>query len=243
MLRYLVNFLYPPRCSGCNRRIPADSTRRVCHRCVASIEPLHEPLCAVCGIPAGADSPDDEWCRACAASPPHFTRARAITSYRAVDENGEMRPLPAMIRRHKYGPDQSLSRSIAEYLDGRIPFAGKDYDLIIPVPLHSARLRWRGFNQAALLADAVARRLACPTNFSTLARVVATIPQTSQSHGERRLNVRSAFAVRRPQAVANRRVLLVDDVMTTGATVDECSRILLRAGARRVDVFTLARAL
>jgi ComF family protein len=242
MLRYLVNFFYPPRCSGCDRRMPADSIRRVCHECVASIEPLRVPLCAVCGIPTSAEAADNEWCDACAGSPPHFARARAITSYRAVDENGETQPLPSMIRRHKYGPNQSLSRALAEYLDGRIPFAGKDYDLIIPVPLHSGRLRWRGFNQAALLADAVARRLDCPTNFSTLLRVTATTPQTWQSHGERRVNVRSAFAVKRPQAVANRRILLVDDVMTTGATVDECSRILLRAGARRVDVFTLARA-
>ena len=173
-------------------------------------------------------------------SPPHFTRARAITSYRAV-ENGEMRPLPSIIRRHKYGPNQSLSRSLAEYLDGRIPFAGEDYDLVIPVPLHPGRLRWRGFNQATLLADAVARRIDCPPNFSALARVIATPPQTRKTTASA-YKCPTAFAVRRPQAVANRRILLIDDVMTTGATVDECSRILLRAGARRVDVFTLARA-
>lgn len=177
--------------------------------------------------------------RACADSPPHFSRARAITGYHSLDDEDE--PVPSMIRRHKYGLDQSLGRALAECLGERIPFVGEDYDLVVPVPLHPARLRWRGFNQAALLADAVAQRLARPIRCTTLTRVVATQPQTSQDRRQRRLNVRAAFAVKRPELVVNRRVLLVDDVMTTGATADECSRTLLRAGARRVDVFTLAR--
>ncbi len=146
-----------------------------------------------------------------------------------------------MIRRHKYGLDQSLGHALAECLSDRIPFAGEDFDVIIPVPLHLARLRWRGFNQAALLAQAVAQRLDRPILATTLLRVVGTPPQTSQDHRQRRRSVHAAFAVKQPLLVANRRILLVDDVMTTGATADECSRMLLRAGARRVDVFTLAR--
>lgn len=242
MLRYLINFFYPPRCSACIQRLPLDAGRRVCTECLARIEPLREPLCAVCGIPMGAElAGGSEWCPTCAASPPHFSRARAITSYRSLDD--QTQPVPSIIRRHKYGLDQSLSRALAECLGDRLPFAGKDYDVVIPVPLHRTRLRWRGFNQAALLGGAVARRLGRPIEVSTLVRVLATPPQTAQDRRQRHLNVRAAFAVKRPRLVANRRVLLVDDVMTTGATADECARMLLRAGARRVNVFTLARVL
>jgi ComF family protein len=124
-----------------------------------------------------------------------------------------------------------------------LPLDGGDYDLIMPVPLHPSRLRWRGFNQAALLGNAVARRLGRPLDAGSLVRVRETDPQTGKNMRERRQNIRDAFAIRRPARIANRRVLLVDDVMTTGATVDECARTLLAAGARRVDVLTLARAL
>jgi ComF family protein len=240
MLRYFLNFFYPPRCSACLERLTVESGKRLCGGCLARIEPLPEPLCVICGIPMDPALPaGGDCCRACADSPPHFSRARAITGYHSLDD--EDQPVPSMIRRHKYGLDQSLGHALAECLGGRIPFVGEDYDLVVPVPLHPARLRWRGFNQAALLADAVAQCLDRPIRCTTLTRVVATQPQTSRDRRQRHLNVRAAFAVKRPELVANRRVLLVDDVMTTGATADECSRTLLRAGARRVDVFTLAR--
>lgn len=151
--------------------------------------------------------------------------------------------LPALIRRHKYGLDQSLAHALAECLSNPLPLDGSDYDLIMPVPLHRVRLRWRGFNQAALLGDAIARRLKRPFDAGSLIRIRETDPQTGKSMRERRQNIRDAFVIRRPARIANRRVLLVDDVMTTGATVDECARTLLAAGARRVDVLTLARAL
>jgi len=114
---------------------------------------------------------------------------------------------------------------------------------VIAVPLHWRRLWWRGFNQAALLAAEIAGRLELALDTSALVRVRWTAPQTARDHDERRRNVRRAFAVRHAPRVAGRRILLVDDVMTTGATADECARTLIGAGARRVDVFTLARVL
>jgi ComF family protein len=240
MLHYLINFLYPPRCAACEMRLPPESARRVCTDCLTRIAPLRAPLCDVCGIPLQPELANvNEWCPPCTASPPHFSRARALTTYSSLDDETQF--VSSMIRRHKYGLDQSLGHALAECLSDRIPFAGEDFDVIIPVPLHLARLRWRGFNQAALLAQAVAQRLDRPILATSLLRVVGTPPQTSQDHRQRRRSVHAAFAVKRPLLVANRRILLVDDVMTTGATADECSRMLLRAGARRVDVFTLAR--
>jgi ComF family protein len=241
MLRYVINFLYPPRCAGCERRLPLERRQRLCATCLAGIERLPEPLCAVCGVPLTASGVSG-WCGRCAESPPHFGRARAIARYRA-DADEETQMLPALIRRHKYGLDQSLAHALAECLSDPLPLDGADYDVVMPVPLHRARLRWRGFNQAALLGNAIARQLERPLDAGSLVRVRETDPQTGKSMRERRSNIHNAFAIRRPARIANRRILLVDDVMTTGATVDECARALLEAGARRVDVLTLARAL
>ncbi|HVC45501.1 MAG TPA: ComF family protein [Candidatus Binataceae bacterium] len=243
MLHYLVNFLYPPRCPGCGARLPVDTTARVCTPCLAGIEPIPAPFCAVCGVPldAGANA-DSRWCDDCVEAPPHFGRARAVARYSSRGEN-DSGTVASIIRRHKYGLDQSLAHALAECLGNELPLPAADYDLVIPVPLHSSRLRWRGFNQAAMLAIAVGRRGGRTVDLKSLVRVRATPPQTMQNQRDRRANLRDAFAVRRPARVANRGILLIDDVMTTGATANECARTLLAAGARRVDVLTLARAL
>ena len=239
MLRYLLNFLYPPRCAACDTSLPIDTMRRVCVGCIAAVEPPRAPLCLICGAPLGA-SAENEQCDHCRAARPAFDWACAIARY-SSGPDGENR-VAALLRRHKYGLDQSLGRALAEYLDAASALTPGAYDVIIPVPLHRARLRWRGFNQAALLGAALARRLACPLDVATLARVRSTPPQTARDRTQRARNVHRAFTVRRPTRVAGRRVLLVDDVMTTGATADECARVLRVAGARRIDVFTLARA-
>ena len=208
---------------------------------------MPEPLCEVCGIPLAVIHPDAhdaeaiEWGTNCRTAPPDFTRARAVVRYRHDAGDDEREVVPSIIRRHKYGLDQSLAYALAECLGDQLPLDA-EYDVVIPVPLHRGRLRWRGFNQAAMLAVAVAGRLGRPLDLSTLTRVRPTPPQTMQNRAERSKNLRRAFAVRRPARVANRRILLIDDVMTTGATADECARTLIAAGARRVDVLTLARA-
>jgi len=148
-----------------------------------------------------------------------------------------------MIRRHKYGPDQALGRALGECLRELSPLIDDDYDVVVPVPLHHRRLRWRGFNQAALLAAEVAQLLDCRLDTTSLVRIVATAPQTANDLETRRRNVRRAFAVKRSDRIANLRVLLIDDVMTTGATANECARTLRNAGAHSVDVFTLARVM
>ncbi|HEV8713562.1 MAG TPA: ComF family protein [Candidatus Binatia bacterium] len=119
---------------------------------------------------------------------------------------------------------------------------GQAYDLIVPVPLHPDRLRWRGFNQSLILARAVGCARQLTVDPFLLERIRPTVPQTQLSASERRANVRGAFAVRATERLEEKRVLLVDDVYTSGATVEECAKVLYRAGAEVVDVFTLARA-
>jgi len=122
------------------------------------------------------------------------------------------------------------------------PLESQTYDLIVPVPLHLDRLRWRGFNQALILARAIGRARQIKLNPFLLERTRPTMPQTQLSASERRTNVRGAFTVVAPERLKGKRVLLVDDVYTSGATIEECAKVLCRADAELVDVFTLARA-
>jgi len=134
-----------------------------------------------------------------------------------------------------------LSTLLSEYKDPELPFS--EFDLILPVPLHPQRLRRRGFNQSLLLARRVSRHHSIALDFKSLQRIRHTQPQTELSGAQRQKNIRGAFEVRNPFVIEEKRLLLIDDVFTTGATVQECSKVLLKAGAKRVDVLTLARVL
>ncbi len=239
MLNALLNFVYPPSCPGCGARLPIESDHRVCAACIASIDRILPPFCSICGEPLRSAGSGD-LCIRCRSAPRRFRIARSIARYDSSSETGA---LGAIIRHHKYGLDQSLARALAECIGRTLPFERGHHDLVAPVPLHRTRLRWRGFNQAALLGMEVARRLEIECDTTCLERVRATPPQTARDHNSRRRNVRRAFRVAHPDKIRGRSVLLVDDVMTTGATADECADVMLAAGAVAVDVFTLARAL
>lgn len=163
--------------------------------------------------------------------------ARACATY----ERHALNPLIDVLQRLKYGRDVSVTKILAAYMTERLPLT-VDHDLIVPVPLHRQRLRWRGFNQSAALARAVGRVAHRRVDPLVLSRVRATPSQVGLGVSERRRNVRGAFAVRRPDGLRGCSVLLVDDVMTTGATADACARALLSAGAQSVRVAVLARA-
>jgi ComF family protein len=230
----LLDLFFPPHCPSCLRR--CDVHGFFCPECARQIALLTPPLCLHCGAPFG--SVPDHLCQACLRRPPHFTRARAAAHYRS--DSGD--PLAIVIARFKYGPDPTLASVLTEVLNRNLPFA-IDHDVLAPVPLHIDRLRWRGFNQAALLARGLARRRGIRCDAKLLQRLRPTPPQVGLGEAERRRNIRGAFAVRSPDAVADRSVLLIDDVYTTGATANECARTLRRRGARRVDVLVVARAI
>ena len=149
-----------------------------------------------------------------------------------------------MIQKYKYGRRVSLGKPLGRVLaQGCRPWLEEwKVDVIVPVPLHPKRLRWRGFNQCVLLGRELSRVFDLPLDPFTLQRKLETPPQTQLSEEERRRNVRGAFLVKPENAFENRSVLLLDDVYTSGATINECSRCLKRAGATDVYVLTLARA-
>ncbi len=146
-----------------------------------------------------------------------------------------------MLHRFKYERDVTLAAPLGEFLIANCPLP-VEHDMLVPVPMDVKRLRWRGFNQSAMLARRLGRHVGRPVPLRLLQRCRITPPQVGLGEQERRRNVAGAFAVRDPGAVRGKGILLVDDVMTTGATVDECAKVLRRAGATRVDVVLLARA-
>jgi ComF family protein len=181
-------------------------------------------------------------CRACAdqANGWGFDRARAAAVYEG--------PLRLAIQRFKYNRAEALGEPLGAFLANRCVVDGllgdtsgiAGYDAVVPVPIHPVRARSRGFNQALLLAAPVAGLLGAPLAPELVRRVRKTPPQVGLTGDARRANPLNAFAVPAPDAVAGRRVLLIDDVFTTGATVSACAAALKAAGARRVDVATLA---
>jgi ComF family protein len=235
-IQALLDFLLPPLCHVCRSFIPQAGPLHICSSCREKMPPVTHPLCTICGIPfsgAGADHP----CGACLKHPPSFDAARAALIY----EGPGRRLIHAFKYTHKIHLRRPLGLLTAQSLADFVASHGPD--LIVPVPLHVKRLRGRGFNQAILLGEVLAREWRIPLHRQAMRRIRWTEPQINLTAEQRRDNVKGAFAVRDATAVAGKRVLLVDDVFTTGSTVEECSKMLKKSGAAEVVVITVARTL
>lgn len=235
-LRQALRFFVPVECLTCGRWLTNDPVPFFCRPCWELIVPMKEPSCACCGqpfvSPAATSFTPDHLCQHCLKRRPAFRRAWTCYPYRP--------PLQEAICAFKYGGKVGLAKPLARLMIEALPRTVES-DLIMPVPLHPARLRAREFNQSLLLADRLGHYVEKPVSASDLVRVLATDPQTTLSRPERLRNLRHAFSVPEPERVAGRRILLVDDVFTTGTTLNECAKALLSAGAESVDALTLAR--
>jgi ComF family protein len=238
----LVDWLYPPRCRACGIRIHGRDAEFFCSSCWPQVQIIVPPLCTICGRPFPDASGDDHLCGICLSQPPSFVKARAWACY--PREEFMEHPLRKVVQKFKYGRKVSLGKPLGRLMAwGCTEFITQCApELIIPVPLHLKRLRWRGFNQSVLLARQISRSYRIPMDPFVLYRHRETPPQTQLSEEERRINVRSAFSLNPQKSIADKTLLLVDDVYTSGATAKECSRALKRAGAKEVYVLTLARA-
>ncbi len=196
------------------------------------------PVCPSCGRQIGSPealshSPDHR-CLACRRTPPVFDQALAIGYF-----EGSLREA---IHQFKYRPCRALGGPLALWMAKNIrPVGG--IDCVVPVPLHISRLRHRGFNQALLLAHGISEAFSLSLSYDNLKRVRPTRPQVELPGDERIKNVAGAFALMRPQEMKGKDIILVDDVFTTGATMNECARVLKDSGASRVTALTLARAM
>jgi ComF family protein len=227
----VLEFFLPRLCLFCGAAVGEQAAVAVCPECEAQIEWVASPLCTCCGRVFESRDGADRVCGDCQSEPPPFSRARAAALYEE--------PVSLAITRFKFGRRMAYLPVMQHWL--RRPLClelASAADLVAPVPLHPKRLKNRGFNQSLSLAQAFPE---APLAREALVRTRHTPPQVGLKGKERRDNVKGAFAVPDPALVKGKNVLLVDDLYTTGSTVKECARVLLRAGARRVEVLTVAR--
>ncbi len=232
--RGILDFLYPPVCIACRDYV--SEAGNLCSACWRTLHFLDGPVCAACGLPFEIDPGGETMCAGCHAHPPSFDKALAVLRY----DDASRKPILAL----KHSDRLDLVPAFGRWLDraGRELLAQSD--LIVPVPLHRLRLWKRRYNQSAELARALSRLGSLPIDPFALRRIRSTPSQGKMpSASARRRNVRGAFAVpeQRRSAVDGKAILLVDDVLTTGATANACAKALKRAGAEKVFVLALAR--
>ncbi len=235
----LLDLVYPPVCAGCGRE-QAHAEERVCPDCLHHFQIFPSPYCGRCGAPVASvqESAPGRPCRNCPAGPIYFDRAHSLYSYE--DER-----IQRVIHALKFHYQTRLAPLLANLMlrGYETFFSGERFDCLVPVPLHKSRRREREFNQSVLISQALVEKKGLLLQDDMVVRVRPTIPQASLPHARRTRNLAGAFAVPCPAAAAGRRVLVIDDVMTTGATVNEVCAVLRQAGAEYLGVFTLSRAL
>jgi ComF family protein len=221
----LLDWVYPPSCGGCSQ--PGNSW---CPDCDALLEKITSPVCEICGEKLTASDPK---CLRCISHPPNFSRLRSYAYFQS--------PLREAIHRFKYQRDIGLGIVFANFLYQIFTAQDWQVDLVVPVPLSKARIKQRGYNQAAVIAYPLSLTLGRPYRSKALTRIRETRSQVGLSIQERFLNVENAFASDTP-TVSGKSILLVDDVTTTGSTLNACASALFVHDAKRVYCLTVARA-
>lgn len=228
-----ADLVLPPACPVCRTR--TGSPGGLCADCWGKLRFLERPWCERLGTPLPVDLGPGILSAAAIANPPAFDRARSAVAYEG--------PVPDLVQALKYADRTDLAPMLGAWMARAAHELVSGADLLLPVPLHWTRLAGRRFNQAALLARAVGRITGLPVRTELIVRARRTPPQVGLGRDDRADNMRGAFAVpdRRKGEIAGRRLILVDDVLTTGATLEAAARTLKKAGAAAVDVLTLAR--
>jgi ComF family protein len=230
--RHLLDLALPPRCLSCGAIVADPGT--LCATCWPEVEFIARPLCVSCGVPLSA-APDVDTlrCGACLAKQPPWRRARSVFRYQGVGR--------ALVLAFKHGDRLDAAPTLARWLGRAGAELLAEADLIVPVPLHRRRLFSRRYNQSAVLALAVGKLTGVPVMVDALMRTRATPTQGGLDRNARAANVRGAIVARPARPLKGSRVMLIDDVLTTGATAGVCVAALRKAGAVSVDILTLAR--
>ncbi len=230
-----LDVVFPPSCLACRRAVAEHGG--LCPECWSGVAFIARPFCERLGTPFDQDFGPGAISLEAAASPPVFARARAVARY---DSDAAR----ALAHRLKYGDRLELAEPIGRWMARAGADLLAEADLLVPIPMHRLRLIARRFNQSAALAHVISRCSATPAETGALLRVKATAPQVGLTRAQRAANLAGAFRVA-PEAeglILGRNVVLIDDVLTTGATANAAARALQRAGAARVDLLVFARA-
>ena len=232
MYETAITFLYPAECRVCQEFLGATSIPYICNNCWQDIHFLEPPWCDICGTPG-----INGLCDTCAITPPRYGKLRSIAFYQTI--------LQQVIHFFKFEKKKVLAQHLIQLIEAHIPLdcSIPEYDFILPVPIHKKRLRERGFNQATLLANGIAKAGRVPVLRNTLVRKRHTVAQSSLDREARQQNLIGAFKIRNPDIIRGKRLLIFDDVFTTGATIREAVSELWTADPAEVDVLTLARTL
>ena len=243
VIKYSINIkdrVFPPRCGGCGRPVKPGQLVEFCEQCLSILPWIVRPFCLKCGKDFNPSNAADAGrfsfriCASCRVKQPGFEAGRSAFRYEGVARQA--------VQSLKFRGRKTLAESFAILLEKRLvdePIFLEGVDLVIPVPLHPSRRRERGFNQSALVAWELSKRLGIPFSEKALIRNRGTRPQVGLSAKERADNIRGAFQAN--EEVMGKVILLIDDVMATGATASACSRALRVAGATETRVLTLAR--
>ena len=234
ILKTILNIILPPRCPCCGKIVVLEHT--LCESCFDKIQFIAKPYCKICGIPFENET-DANLSKICAkcASQKRITRLnRSAILYDDFSKK--------LILDFKFFSKTQNAKLLAKWLY----MAGKDIfdegvDLIVPVPLSYKRLLFRGYNQSAVLARLLSKQAKIKTDLFNLKKIKHTKPQSSLTENARLKNVKNVFQVQNCSKIKNKRIVLIDDVLTTGATLAECAKVLLKAGAESVDTLTIAR--
>ncbi|MBI5058014.1 MAG: ComF family protein [Nitrospirae bacterium] len=227
MLNNFLNTLFPETCPVCQNRAQDHVTAPICSDCWQEVSPYKGPLCRRCGKPLV--SGESATCGECIQDEPAFVYARSFGLYEGA--------LKKAINLLKFYGIKRLSKPLSDIITQiKLPHV----DAVIPVPLHEKRLRQREFNQSALLAKYLAESLGTDVVVNCLVKIRDTRPQVGLSSQERRKNLSKAFDIKQRELINGKNIMLVDDVVTTGATVRECSKVLKKAGAKNIYAITLA---
>lgn len=232
LLRRFIDLLYPPRCHLCH----AFDEETLCGSCLNAFSRVVSPVCPICGEPFLYGIQEDHVCEECLRKRPFFKSASAPYLY-----DGRMMDA---VHQFKYQGKAHMAKGLGPLLAsfGKRWLSEERELLVMPVPLHPKRLRQRGYNQSLLLARHVAAGLEGSLDYLSLRRIRETAVQTGLKREERRRNVRKAFEVVNRRAVKRKTIVLVDDVATTGSTLNECAKVLMRSGCSKVYCLVLARA-
>lgn len=229
----ILDWFYPPKCILCETLLPLEKKERfLCEHCKQHRGWLEKPVCQKCGGKIGGG---EILCQRCKEEDFIFEKGIAVFSYQQV------KPVIAHFKFKEFKRDAiPLSMLMTEYLETFYPEIIKEADLLIPVPMHEKKKRQRGFNQAELLGEGLGKRIGIPCLLNNLRRIRETTPQSKLSSLQRKENLKGAFDLLLPDEIRGKTVLLIDDIFTTGTTVNECAKVLYQGGAKKVIFFGLS---
>lgn len=238
LLHHIINAVFPKRCYSCKTIISHASS--LCPKCFKDLSHITKPYCNICGAPFEFEDEDfqtgkNRTCGKCIKTPPHFDKAKAVYIYNDMSKN--------LILPFKHGDKTQIAHFLAKQLDSTGKTSFKNADLIIPVPLHKDRFKKRKYNQAGILASNLSKISKIPVNHFILERIKATKSQGHLTTKQRLKNITGAFKVnpKLKHLIKDKNIILIDDVITTSSTINECAKVLKKSGAKKIEVLAIAK--